>query len=1342
MKQGKNQSTYRNRVAIGLVLLLLNCTTGYAVDRYVSLEGGHVPPFTDWANAATNIQEAIESSVEGDVIWVTNGVYAVGGKVMAGDLTNRVALDKALTVRSVNGPTLTTIKGQWDAANTNGPGAVRCAWLTNGATLHGFTLFGGATRLSSLSDTAGGGGAWCSSNAVIANCIIKSNSAGYGGGVFQGVLNNCLLSGNRSVNSGGGAYNSVLNNCSVVSNSGWGIVSQPFNLARLTNSIVYFNTPGNYQGSLFSYCCTTPLPAGGGNIANAPQLLSDGVHLTSTSPCRGAGTNLVSGTDIDGQAWADPPSIGCDEWQPEPVIFDQPQVLLTGNPVGFRLTVGVVGQEPFVYWWTKDGALIENDDRFAGAHTPNLQARGVEPSDAGGYQVVVSNVFGVVTSSVANVVIHYVDSTAVAPQPPYLNWGDAATNIQNAIDVALPGGIVLVASGTYGTGGKVMGGDLTNRVALDKAILVHSLSGSQATIIQGLWNPVVTNGPAAVRCAWLTNGAILSGFTLRGGATRSVSPAVNQQMNGGGVWGASTNATVANCAIVDNSASYQGGGAYQITLINSTVMGNRAVGSGTPGAGVGLAGSGGGAARCNLINCVITMNSAEQGEAGGVLNSNLKNCALTKNSSFMNGGAASSGTLVNCTVTGNTSSGYSSGYGSAVYGASLTNCLVWGNLHRTTNPNTNYANCSLSYCNSVPLPTGEGNLSIDPQLLADGVHALETSPCRGAGTNEEVSGTDIDGQPWENPPSIGCDEWHPQPAIIGEPKLQVWGNPARLLISGVAVAGEEPFSIWWSKDGSVLEESPRYSSTQTVNLIVNDLGPLDAGFYQMVASNAFGVATSAVVQVVVRCVDGAGPSPASPFSDWATAATTIQDAIDAASPGEIILVTNGVYSTGGKVMAGGLMNRVALDKPLTVASVNGATATVIEGAWDPATTNGPLAVRGAWLTDGAILSGFTLLGGATLATGDSLSDSGPLQCGGGVWCVSSNAVVANCVLTGNAASASGGGAFQGTLENSVVTNNTARFGGGLSYGIARNCLISFNEALNQGGGAYRSSLNNCTVTFNYTCSGCSPGSGAGTYFGSTRNSIVLFNTLGRYGYQYANYYVPGAQYAYCLTDPAVAGPGNITGSPQFLDLRHVSIHSTCRGAGSPLYANGTDLDGEPWSNPPSIGCDEVVESGLTGPLSVGIYLDRALERTILLVNRPVFFGAQIIGRVAWYEWLYGDGTAPTTSGTHIWANPGTYTVTLTAYNTDNPDGVSTNLLVDIVLPDQPLLQSAASTPGGFQFEFSGQYEARYSVEMTTNLTPPINWQVLQTIFFSTGGVHQISDPRATNSAGFYRVRAQ
>ena len=1296
-----------------------------AATHYVDASGANpLSPYTNWITAATNIQDAVDASTDSDLVLVTNGVYFSGGKVMAGDLVNRVALSNAITVQSVNGPWVTTILG---AGATNGTSAVRCAWLTNGASLVGFTLTGGATRTSGDAfSLESGGGIWCAStNALLANCVIVSNTAfQYGAAVYQGtILNSFITSNTNHFTIQGAAYKSVLNSCTVVSNGAYGVTLAP----AMTNCIIYYNYPANIfgTGGAFSHCCTTPSLSGTGNFTNAPELFADNVHLLPNSPCVGAGVNIGLVTDIFGNTWSNPPSIGCAEWDPAPAVTS-PQIQLTGDPAGF--TVGraaAAGQPPFTFWWIKDGAALEDNGHFNSTQTSNLIATGVSFADAGNYQFVVSNSFGVVTSTVAQLVVHCVDAAGANPTSPYLSWDTAATNIQDAIAAAAAGDVILVTNGIYASGGKSMDGVITNRVSLDKAVLVQSANGPNATVIQGAWDSASTNGPAAVRCAWMTNSAILSGFTLCGGATRTVTASSNQSMSGGGVFGTSNNAVVYNCILATNFASNLGGGAYSVTLDYCTLTGNHAYGSGRPGVGVAGAGSGGGAVNSNLKNCEILGNYADQSNGGGVQNCRLTNCAISGNSSYLSGGGANGGTLINCTITANTASGYSSGYGAAVYGAKLTNCIVFGNFSRTSYPNTNYASCTLAHCCADPLPSGPGNIDVDPQLLSDGIHLAKTSLCLGTGTSDVVSGTDIDGQPWNNPPPIGCDEWQPAPIVIVQPNYQI-ASPLHGLTFNVAAAGQAPFSYFWSKDGVPIEDNGHYSNSSTASLTVDHFGLDDAGVYQVVVTNSFGVATSALASVVIHAVDASGTEPVPPYSSWSSAATNIQDAINVASAGDIVLVTNGVYSSGGMVMAGDLTNRVVVNKAITVMSVNGYKDTIIQGVWDPVSTNGPGAVRCAWIGNGGTLIGFTLRNGATRATGDS-GFGGPLESGGGV--------LFNPTQN----------SWGGIMSNCLLTNNAAICGGGIALGSLLNSLVIGNYATKYGAGAYDCYLGNCTVTLNYVTASFSY-RGAGTYFSTARNSIIV----GNYDL-YPGLYpddVYGGSLVYCCT-PSTAGTGNINADPGFLDAFHISSLAPCRGSGSAVYTTGYDLDDEPWNNPPSMGCDEVVISNLVGPLSVSLNS----SQTNLLVSSSTFpppqhygfFQGAITGRAAYVAWSFGDGSVITNIGvsySHYWTNTGDYIVSFTAYNQDNPGGVTTNLVVHVMQPDTPQLLSPVFLGNEFQFQFAGQLTANYTIEYTTNLVPPITWTTLQSIDHNFNSLIQINDSSTTNQMRFYRVLAQ
>lgn len=194
---------------------------------YVTTNGTGNLSGTDWANATNNLQGAIDAIETGaaNTVWVSNGVYQTGGMTNYPDgtvLTNRVAIWKAITVRSANNdPANTIIKGAWDPSlNGPGPAAVRSVFVASGASLIGFTLTNGATRNTTGYDAHAGnilGGG--SDTSTISNCVVTGGYAyQYGGGMGFGTFWNCVVRGNKTETFGGGTTYGNYHNCTIYGN--------------------------------------------------------------------------------------------------------------------------------------------------------------------------------------------------------------------------------------------------------------------------------------------------------------------------------------------------------------------------------------------------------------------------------------------------------------------------------------------------------------------------------------------------------------------------------------------------------------------------------------------------------------------------------------------------------------------------------------------------------------------------------------------------------------------------------------------------------------------------------------------------------------------------------------------------------------------------------------------------------------------------------------------------------------------------------------------------------------------------------------------------------------------
>ncbi|HSY17959.1 MAG TPA: thrombospondin type 3 repeat-containing protein [Candidatus Acidoferrales bacterium] len=361
------------------------------------------PPYADWSTAATDIQSAVDAASDGDFIWVNDGVYQSGARVVYGSLTNRVVLNKAVTVQSVNGPAATSIVGNPPFGSTG----IRCVYLTNNATLSGFTLTNGGTRFQgSLIQEQSGGGAWCEgTNAWLTNCFFTGNRASQqGGAVFNGSLLNCILTNNRAT-FGGGAGSNWAGNCLIIANFGAGSGGAGAYGCTLYNCTLSGNSDPNTgatgggarSSQLFNCMISNNLAYDGGGVSSST--LSNCMVLNNSAIVFGGGayqSTLVNGTVAGNAAMNDTGVAIPYGGGGETCTFSN--CTLTGNVVSNGL-----GGGHFIIQYGAGGGGADNSTLYSCSVIGNLATCNVAPSTCTGGGLNNSTAYGclIISNSVS-----------------------------------------------------------------------------------------------------------------------------------------------------------------------------------------------------------------------------------------------------------------------------------------------------------------------------------------------------------------------------------------------------------------------------------------------------------------------------------------------------------------------------------------------------------------------------------------------------------------------------------------------------------------------------------------------------------------------------------------------------------------------------------------------------------------------------------------------------------------------------------------------------------------------------------------------------------------------------
>ena len=653
------------------------------------------------------------------------------------------------------------------------------------------------------------GGRGAIDHSIIANNV---SASGFQGGTGAGIAVNettgavtidaCLVVGNVTTNngaSGGGIYvknlggNCTVRNCTIagnkaVANAGGIDIASASGSGKLVlvNSVVAGNTVGGAEGNLrtntsffdpdnskncfVGLASETKTNIGGvdhdltGFKSGDPKFVdpSNGDYrLQEGSPANGAGATYDGiGNDLDGKAFAAPPSIGCYEYgvgeppAPHSHIWGAPSYGWASD--NSTCTASAV--------CTGDSSHVTNETVTASYQV--VQAATTEAAGTGRYTATFSS--ALFTTQTKDVVIPQLDpGPGPGPEPaeaiqPGASAAATRQTIQDAIDEAAPTrGTVTLASGLFEIDAQL---NVTGGVTLVG-------QGWENTVIKRLSNE---SSWTSQRCVMLDDGAKLERATLTGGVIKEMSA------GGGGAW--VKNGTISWCCVTNNTGgqhyvygcgvSFSGG---QGTIDHSIIADNRATGAANfYGGGIGGLDTVG---PVTIDTCLIANNLLDaSGAGGGIGIKNLGGDCIVRN----------------CTIVGNTANTHSAGI--RIENRATGNSTAKGVIINTIAVKNMKSGVEVNYADNYVVDTASSSNNFfgleteavlfadsifgDPKFLAasSGDYRLSgESTAKNAGAVYSGIGVDLDGRQFAAAPSIGCYEYDPN--ALPPPDPTEWDIP-------------------------------------------------------------------------------------------------------------------------------------------------------------------------------------------------------------------------------------------------------------------------------------------------------------------------------------------------------------------------------------------------------------------------------------------------------------------------------------------------------------------------------------------------------------------------------------